>query len=150
MWLYLLPYIFASTWHDIRSAVLLMICIQTDTIIAAPPPIIGSLPCSCPWWSMRTRVKTILKWFLYISSRTTSRWAKTSLPLRPSTNLRAFRFQNHLLSFQGGVSHRSCVRFDSEGRCAAMLMYGSHLAVISFKHTPILDDPTPGTPLTPG
>ncbi|XP_064393390.1 cleavage and polyadenylation specificity factor subunit 1-like [Halichondria panicea] len=51
---------------------------------------------------------------------------------------------------KGGVSHRSCVRFDPEGRCAAMLMYGSHLAVIPFKHTPILYNPTPVTPLTPG
>ena len=45
---------------------------------------------------------------------------------------------------QGGVLHnisRPVLRVDPEGRCAVMLAYGTHLAVLPFRHdTSVLDD----------
>jgi cleavage and polyadenylation specificity factor subunit 1 len=52
---------------------------------------------------------------------------------------------------RGGLLHNpsvSVVRVDPEGRCAAMLLYGAHLAILPFKHADVgLDEHDPDTPL---
>ena len=46
--------------------------------------------------------------------------------------------------------HRPCVRIDPEGRCAAMLIYGSDLAILPFRQGEELDVVTePTTPTLP-
>ena len=55
-----------------------------------------------------------------------------------------------MMSLQGGVLHnvyRPYVRVDPEGRCAAMLIYGTHLAVLPFHHEALLEESEATTPV---
>ena len=53
---------------------------------------------------------------------------------------------------QGGLLHNTSLpllRVDPEGRCAAMLVYSSHLAIVPFRTDTVLEDHDVLTPLIP-